>query len=348
MTPPRRPSTGTRRDGGVKRINTNEVRYPTMERPNPEDAEYEQWKADGGRRPLRPARDTGLALDSRGSRERRRTRRKQGGRVFVIALVVLALGAVGLGWRYASDLRAAEAPVQSNDSAASTRAPLDDGAAIMKAARTEQAPTPVFATYEDIELRLPVQTTALTEIGFHQAAYAYALHLKTAMPDADMTKAKAEKTTHRDLSAQQQGEDSVLTGSVLRMWRSRPGKPDSAVDIGAPAGSDVLAPITGTVVKVKSYDLYGRYPDYEIHIIPDGVSWIDCVLIHVDDVSVEPGDRVVAGVTRLAAVRHLSDRIHHQLGDYTEGGGDHTHIQLNNAKHEQYKGLEGAVSVGGS
>jgi hypothetical protein len=36
------------------------------------------------------------------------------------------------------------------------------------------------------------------------------------------------------------------------------------------------------------------------------------------------------------------------LGDYTVGGGDHVHFQLNNAKDPQYKGLEGAVLPEGS
>lgn len=340
MTPARRPRVGTRRDGEVRRIRTDEVRYPTVDIPGAEQPSYD------GRR-LRPARDTGIAVDGRGARERRRARRNRGRNAFLVSVVVLVVATLGATWRYSSDIKAARASLSEQRSIERVSA-TDDGATVMKALRKQPEPTPIFATYGNIELRLPVPVEALTEVGFHQAAYSYALHLSTPLPDANMKQAKAEKTTHRDLATQQTGPDAILTGSVLRMWRSRPGDPDSAIDVGAAAGTDVLAPVTGTVVKIKSYKLYGRYADYEVHIVPEGVSGIDCVLIHVDDLSVKPGDRVVAGVTRIAAVRHLSDRIHHQLGDYTEGGGDHAHMQLNNSNDPDYKGLDGAVSVGGS
>jgi hypothetical protein len=110
----------------------------------------------------------------------------------------------------------------------------------------------------------------------------------------------------------------------------------------------VLAPLTGTVVKVKRYKLYGQHDDYELHIQPAGHPDIDCVIIHIDKLTVKPGDPVTAGVTPIGVVRKLSDRVDHQLGDYTRDGGDHIHVQLNNAKHPEYKGLKGAVSKAGS
>lgn len=140
----------------------------------------------------------------------------------------------------------------------------------------------------------------------------------------------------------------MLVGSVVRMWRSRPGKPDSAADVGAPPGSNVLAPVSGQVIKIKSYKLYGKYDDYEIHIRPDGRDDIDCVMIHVTDLSVTVGARVKAGVTRVATVRKLSNVIHDQLGDYATGSGDHVHLQFNNALDPRYKGLEGALAADGS
>ncbi len=77
-----------------------------------------------------------------------------------------------------------------------------------------------------------------------------------------------------------------------------PGKPDTAADVGAKPGSAVFSPVTGTVVKVKKYKLYGKWDDYELHIQPDGHPGLDVVMIHVTDVCCRPGDRVLAGVTR--------------------------------------------------
>ena len=135
----------------------------------------------------------------------------------------------------------------------------------------------------------------------------------------------------------------MLTGKVLRMWRDRPGKPDTAADVGARPGTPVLAPVDGTVVKVKWYKLYGKWTDLEIHIQPTGRPDLDMVLIHVQDAKVAPGDEVRAGITQIGAVRKLSDKITDQLGEFVRGGGDHVHIQLNNARYPGYKGLDGAI-----
>ena len=67
------------------------------------------------------------------------------------------------------------------------------------------------------------------------------------------------------------------------------------------------------------------------------------MLIHVDDVRVTQGDRVVAGVTRIAAVRKMSDRVNLQLGGYTTNGGDHVHMQLNAVEDDvTFSGADGS------
>jgi len=356
VNPRYRPRTGVRRDGQVKPIRSDQVRYPGVELPPSQVAEYERWREEG--RSLRPARDAGLALEGRTARERRRRARAQRQRVMAGAAVVAVVLVALIGWRVTSDRKAAIA-VASETTAAAGGASVDGtaprrigaadpSAAQLKAMDPEREPTPTFATFRSLKVRLPVDVKDLTEVGFHQASYSYAFHMKTPLPDAKSSEVKKTRTTNRDKSAQATGADAVLVGSVLRMWRSRPGKPDSAADVGAKPGSAVYAPVTGTIVKIKKYKLYGKHDDYEIHIRPEGVDDVDLVMIHVNDLSAKVGDHVVGGVTRIAAVRKLSDRVNHQLADYTKGGGDHVHLQLNNVKHPEYKGLQGAISVDGS
>ncbi len=193
----------------------------------------------------------------------------------------------------------------------------------------ERDPTPFFASYRSLQLCIPIDPGAVTAVAFHQAAGEHALAMTSLVPDADMDLANELHAT----PVLETGEDYPSTtwmGSCLRLWRSnRGGEPNTAADIGADAGTAVWAPVTGTVVAVRPYVLYGAYDDYEIHIRPDAWPDIDLVLIHVDDVSVEPGDRVLAGATRIAAVRLMSDKIDMQLGEYTANGGDHVHLQLN-------------------
>lgn len=352
MTTPRRPRTGVRRDGGVRRINSSEVRYPGATLPDLEREEYERWKASG--RTLRPARDTGIAIESRLARERRRRAHERKRNVALVLVAIVVLGALVAGWRYNSDRKATAALASQTTSDATGTLALrradapDPGIARARAIDPGNDPTPLFASYRTVQLRLPVSVAALTEVGFHQAAYTYALHLNTPLPTAPTDASKKAKSTGRDKSKQETGPAATLNGSVLRMWRSRPGKPDSAADVGADAGQTVFSPVSGTVVKVKRYSLYGKYPDYEIHIQPTNHPELDLVMIHVDNVSAKPGDKVTAGVTRLAVVRHLSQHVRHQLGDYTKNGGDHVHIQLNNARDPRYKGLKDAITVGSS
>lgn len=347
MRPNQRPRTGSRRDGLVRTINSAEVRYPGVELPETDQREYDLWRESG--RILMPARDTGLALEGRTSRERRRRERKKRQQIIAMTCALVALTAAAIVWRTSSDARAARTPEVAVATPAARRSnATDPNVAQMRALHPEEPPTPIIARYKNLEMRLPVRLRTLTELGFHQASYSYAVHLKTEMPFADMSAVKKAKTTHRDISKQATGPSAVLTGAALVMWRDRPGKPDTAVDVGAKPGSDVLAPVDGTVVKVKKYKLYGKYTDYEIHIQPNGLKTIDVVMIHITDVSVTPGTPVRAGVTRIGAVRKLSDRETLQLGHYTKGGGDHTHVQLNDATDPEYKGLEGAISVSGS
>jgi hypothetical protein len=195
---------------------------------------------------------------------------------------------------------------------------------------TERAePTPHFATCENVSLHLPVDPGALTALAFHQASNPAALHMTSLVPDADMERA-AEVKAEPGASATADGR---WTGSCLRLWRSnRTGEPDTAADVGADPGTAVLSPVTGTIIEVKAYKLYGRFDDYEIHIQPDGRPGMDVVLIHVADVQVQAGQRVEGGITRLAVVRKMSDKMELQLGGYTANGGDHVHVQVNAVK----------------
>lgn len=204
-----------------------------------------------------------------------------------------------------------------------------------KAATPTPDPTPCFARYGSLKLHLPVAAASVTALAFHQASYTDALHLVSLVPDADMTLAarlKAVPPLKNGAHELDGGGGDVWRGQALRLWRSnRYGKPDTAVDCGADAGTVVLAPVSGTVVLIKPYLLYGKYPDYEIHIRPTGCPDIEAVLIHVTDLSIAKGDAVVGGVTPIAHVRRFSNRMSLQLGEYTKNGGDHVHVQLNRA-----------------
>jgi len=297
-------------------------------------------------------RDTGLALEGRLARQRRHRARAQRTVIAWSLVAVLALGVGAYAWWDNSERRAAASPLtglsatSANASTPGTAAGHRKPGTVMAASRPIlPEPTPIFARYRSLQIRLPVAAKDLTEIGFHQAAYPYARHMSTPLTEADNSDTKDAHGTGRDASKQPTGADAVLEGKFIRMWRARPGEPDTATDVGALPGADVFAPVSGTIVKIKRYKLYGKHDDCEIHIQPKGWPDIDLVMIHVTDLSAGVGDEVVGGVTRIAAIRKLSNKVHHQLRDYTDDGGDHAHLQLNSAKDPRYKGLEGAITV---
>jgi hypothetical protein len=122
----------------------------------------------------------------------------------------------------------------------------------------------------------------------------------------------------------------IYGGRVIRLYRSgRDGPPDTAADVGAAGGTQAYVPVTGTVLGVRHYALYGRYPDIEIHISPAGRPDLDVVCLHTTDPTIHAGQEVTAGVTPMSKVRWLSRMFDNQLGEYTHEGGNHVHVQVN-------------------
>ena len=274
----------------VKRIRTNHVR---------EDL-----------RGLTAARDAGLSL---GPRQRRTRKSPYPALTIAVSLLGLAL----IGW------------MLSWESAPSENAAFPEASAVAVADEPEREPTPRFAHEGPTRIHLAVDPAQLTALAFHQAAGRNALPMTSLVPDADMALAAQIKGVPQAEASEGLPED-VWGGVCLRMWRSnRGGMPDTAVDMGGEPGTPVWSPVTGTVVAVKPYLLYDQHDDVELHIRPEGREDIDVVLIHITDVLVEPGDRVLGGVTRIASIRKMSDKIEVQLGGYTTNGGDHVHMQLN-------------------
>jgi hypothetical protein len=198
-------------------------------------------------------------------------------------------------------------------------------------------PTPAFASFRGVQLLLPVPVDAVTAIAFHQSSFkdTYKMKPLVAIRSVSNVKAavKAEKAGGEPAWPRAEtdaNESGVWTGSALEVWRTNVGGAmDSCADCGAPPGSAVFSPVSGTVMRIRSYKLYGSIPDYEFHIKPDAWNDVDVILLHVTDPAVAEGDRVEAGVTQIASVRNLTSKISGmQLRSYTIEGGNHTHMQL--------------------
>jgi hypothetical protein len=177
-----------------------------------------------------------------------------------------------------------------------------------------------FAEIDGLQLTLPHQAPVL--VAFHEATRAEALGMA---PTGQLL--RNDNPTKFDPPADQPGPGYAVLAS---RGRARPAT--SAADIAVPEGSLISAPVTGTVVEVRQYALYGSTRDWRVVIEPAERSDLHVVLIHLHQPRVRPGDVVHAGSSVLAAVRTLSfaSHIDYVIGEDlgTDARHPHTHIEV--------------------
>lgn len=158
---------------------------------------------------------------------------------------------------------------------------------------------PPFARWRDVVLREP--SPHVEVIGFHQSNHEGA----------------------RDLEVLPTASRNVLLESRGRLSGLR-----SAADVAIPVDHEIRSPITGTVLRSGTYELYCRYSDDFVVIQPDGLPGFELKILHISGVRVRKGDRVVAAQTVLAP-SPTPLPFHSQINDYTAlPRQPHVHIEL--------------------
>lgn len=202
----------------------------------------------------------------------------------------------------------------------------------------EGIPTKRIASYGDIAIYSPIVQSQLTGVLFHQASYATGLPMTTELPEANIEWLSVDNPVRVN---NEQTEGEWADADALHLYRTIDTTAmDTSIDVGAPWGTVVHSPVTGTVVLVEDYLLYGEVPDVKIHIQPEGHPELDVVLLHQYDPMVKPGDKVEGGVTPISFVRDIAkDLTDVQLGFYTrpEDPGNHSHVQVNDANYPGYR-----------
>jgi murein DD-endopeptidase MepM/ murein hydrolase activator NlpD len=293
----------------------------------------------GGALGFGPPRDTGITVGGVGGPRERGSDPWQTPLIVIVALFVFA------GVVFSS---IQQEPRVSHPEPVATATPAP--APIVPVLETVDQ-TPAFATVGSLTLHLPVPAASVTAVAFHQAALDHAAPMVSLAPEMKLAEAiravaarkaavasatvnttgaaNASATTPAPPAALENA-DGTWAGQVIRLWRQgRSGKPETAVDVGAKAGTAVVSPVGGKVVHIRTYKLYGKYDDFEIHISPTTEPNLDVVIIHVSDVVVSVGDTVEAGITRVASVRNLSALTSMQIARYAGDGGNHAHLQVN-------------------
>ncbi len=120
-------------------------------------------------------------------------------------------------------------------------------------------------------------------------------------------------------------EDLGAERAVVLPSRGRGTGARSAMDVAVQPGTPVLAPVTGTVVEVTDYALYGKHPDVRIRIRPDANPALDVVVLHVTGPHVAVGDHVEVGDPLTAHATKFPFRS--QIDDLV-GPLPHVHLQV--------------------
>jgi hypothetical protein len=118
-------------------------------------------------------------------------------------------------------------------------------------------------------LSIMAPAAVIERAGFHQSANPGALGLSPAQPSAVRLTTMAS--------------------------RGRGTHDRGAIDIVTEPGTAITAPVTGTVARAGSYNLYCRYRDGYVVIRPDSQPHLEVKILHVQHVTVKAGQRVVAG-----------------------------------------------------
>jgi hypothetical protein len=181
-------------------------------------------------------------------------------------------------------------------------------------------PTPeIVALRGPVRLQLPISQSRLTAIGYHSAGDG-ALSLQPVGHQAN--EGLVQRVVHGIFGG----------GGGLPRWYQLAGGGTSALDVGAPIGSDVYSPVDGTVVAIRPFVVEGKPYGSEIAIQPQTAPAVVVAVTQlVTDPALTVGTAVVSGATKLGRVADLAAVEQQALARYTNDAGNHVTVEVRTA-----------------
>ncbi len=107
------------------------------------------------------------------------------------------------------------------------------------------------------------------------------------------------------------------------------GPSTGALDVGAPTGTDVYAPVDGSVIAISPFVLDGRRYGAEIQIAPaETPSFVVSLTRLRADPALNVGSAVVSGRSKIGTVLDLSAVERQALARYTRDAGNHVTVEV--------------------
>lgn len=186
------------------------------------------------------------------------------------------------------------------------------------------APKPeVIALQSDLRIYLPVDPARVTAIGYHATGEA-------ALPFDPVGKQDNAGTLTR-LRDRIFGDD-IPGGVRYVLIEGGTGPATGGLDIGAPVGTNVFAPVDGTILSISDVVVQGAPFGQRIDIQPAGSPGIVVTVTRVlVDQGVAVGKTVSAAKTRIGTVADFSSVEQSALARFTQDTGQHVHIEARRA-----------------
>lgn len=192
----------------------------------------------------------------------------------------------------------------------------------------DTAPSPIeLASAGSLALSLPIAQGRVTAVVYHGTGDSAAIPLQ---PSGHQKNAGFLARLGDTLFGGGSG-----SGPAYYVDNSAQGPDTAELDVGAPAGTHVYAPVSGEVVAIQPRVLNGSANPAYGSIIQIRPTAAPAVLVDVSNVRVPPtvtvGSQVTSSRTKLGTVVDLSHVISQTVAKYTSDAGNHVAIELSRA-----------------
>jgi hypothetical protein len=181
-------------------------------------------------------------------------------------------------------------------------------------------PTPMtVALHGGLRIQLPVAQTRVTALGYHSTA------------DGALVLTPLGR----------QGNEGVLARLAHKIFGGGHGRfvyyqlnggETDVLDVGAAPGTDVYAPVDGTVTGISDFVLNGKVFGSRIDIQPSAAPSLVVSLTQLSpDPALTVGSTVAASSTKIGRVIDLSGVEKQALARYTQDAGNHVAVELRTA-----------------
>jgi murein DD-endopeptidase MepM/ murein hydrolase activator NlpD len=181
-------------------------------------------------------------------------------------------------------------------------------------------PTPLtVALHSGLRIQLPVAQSRVSAIGYHSSGDG-ALALTPLGRQGN--EGALSRLAHKIFGG----------GGGGFVYYQLSGGETAALDVGASPGTDVYAPVDGTIVGISDYVLNGVAYGSRIDIQPSSAPSLVVSLTHLKpDPALTVGSSIAASTTKVGRILDLSGVERQALAKFTQDAGNHVALELRTA-----------------